>query len=383
MITCSLVNESLPGSVKKVTIKWNQYLFEYPCESNSVCTDYKVKLSRGKYIFELYGASGGSHINKTTSFCFDNNSCIDESFVRRYNGNTECIKNSSIGGAGGYISGTIILYSDTVTFLTIGGKGIFGHSLKEMNTDKCFQKKYIIKGGYGGGDSFSNYYDISYPQWAGSGSGGGQTAVKFLENDLWHRVLVSGGGGGTDNAFGEYGKLDDGSGGAGGNLVAQNWFLNGVLKHEYFANSTNGFTFGTGEAARFGLKKNPYSVPDGEKYDNAGAGSGWFGGFSSQNGRGGAGGGSSWALSRDAIIPEGDIEATDEFYDNAESHPYGFTKTSGYLFTDVEHAAGIWNGHGRIIITYISSLKCPSFIYSLPLNINILIFIILLDQNSS
>ncbi|EAX88414.1 PE_PGRS protein, putative [Trichomonas vaginalis G3] len=381
MISYRLYNESVPGAVKKVTINENQYLFEYPCESHYICTDYQIILSRGKYMFELYGASGGSLNNKTSSYRFENNSCIDDSIVRRYNGNTQCEKIGSNGGAGGYISGTIILHSDTITFLTIGGKGIFSYNIEEKNTDRCFSE-YRNRGGYGGGGSSANYFYSQ--QIKGTGSGGGQTTVKFLKNDLWYRVLVSGGGGGTDDASGgNNGMVDDGSGGAGGNIIAQSWFLNGKLQKTYFANSTNGFTFGTGEAARFDPKKNPNSVTNGDKFDNAGAGAGWFGGFASQSQQGGAGGGSSWALSRDAIIPEGDIEATDEFYDNAESHPYGFTKTSGYLFTDVEHAAGIWNGHGRIIITYISSLKCPSFIYSLPLNINILIFIILLDQNSS
>lgn len=116
MISCSLFNKTVSGAVKKVTINENQYIFEYPCESNFICTDYQITLSRGIYKFELYGASGGSPNNKTSSYRLDDNSCIDDSIVRRYNGNTNCEKTPNNGGAGGYISGTIILHSDTVTF---------------------------------------------------------------------------------------------------------------------------------------------------------------------------------------------------------------------------------------------------------------------------
>ncbi|EAX89826.1 hypothetical protein TVAG_338190 [Trichomonas vaginalis G3] len=263
MKSCQLYNESVPGAVKKVYSNSNRYIFEYPCESNHICTDYQILLSRGKYIFQLYGASGGSPNNKSSSYRFDNNSCIDDSIVRRYSGNTNCERTPNNGGAGGYISGTIILHSDTFTFLTIGGKGIFGYKFQERSTNRCFNE-YRNRGGYGGGGSSENWYSNDN-QYIGTDSGGGQTAVKFLKNNLWHRVLVSGGGGGTDDDCGQYGMSEDGSGGAGGNLAAQSWFLEGTLKHEYFANSTNGFTFGTGEAARFGPNKNPKSVPNGEK----------------------------------------------------------------------------------------------------------------------
>ena len=80
----------------------------------------------------------------------------------------------------------------------------------------------MIEGGYGGGGYASNYfYSDSY---FGSGSGGGQTAVKFEVNDLWHRVIVSGAGGGCDDNNGIYNSENDGAGGAGG-VVGQGWFF--------------------------------------------------------------------------------------------------------------------------------------------------------------
>ena len=179
----------------------------------------------------------------------------------------------------------------------------------------------------------------------GTGSGGGQTAVKFHSNDLWHRVLVSGGGGGSDDN-----NSDDGSGGSGGNLVAQGWFHKGSLVSTHLANSSFGFSFGQGETARYAGGKNPNSIQSSDHADIAGAGGGWFGGFTSQTGYAGAGGGSSWALARDSFIPSGNITAYDEFYNEIGSEPYAFDLNSEYLFSNVIHVPGIWQGNGRIII---------------------------------
>ncbi|EAX89101.1 hypothetical protein TVAG_442580 [Trichomonas vaginalis G3] len=252
-------------------------------------------------------------------------------------------------------------------FITIGGKGSFGHKSIAPGTKDCFMKENMQPGGYGGGGSSS-----SYPY--GTGSGGGQTAVKFLENDLWHRVLVSGAGGGCDDY-----DPDDGSGGAGGNLTAQGWFYNGNYISTHLANSTFGFSFGQGEAARFGSAppNNSRSIKSSTNGDIARGGGGWFGGFSAMSGYAGAGGGSSFALTKDAIIPQGNITAADKFYNLFDSKPYAFDLNSEYLFTDVIHMPGIWEGNGRLIITILDTklfLSChfksqiyfnPSLIFGL------------------
>ena len=84
MKSISLVDSSFPGATINVNEGKYQYTFEYPCESNTQCTDYEVTLAPGLYRFE-------------------NNTCISNSVVRKYNGNTVCYQMSSIGGAGGYI----------------------------------------------------------------------------------------------------------------------------------------------------------------------------------------------------------------------------------------------------------------------------------------
>ena len=235
----------------------------------------------------------------------------------------------------------------------------------------------MIKGGYGGGSS-ANFFSLTSLK-NGTGSGGGQSAVKFLENDLWHRVIVSGGGGGCDDSFGTFGGDEDGSGGAGGNLTAQSWFQNGKLVSIYLATSSSGFTFGTGEAARYGASLNSNAVKNSYHADNAGAGGGWFGGFASQAWNAGAGGGSSWALTYDAFIPSGLIDAADEFYQGIKSKKYAFTKQSGYLFEEVENVPGIWNGNGRIIITILGRFSYPSCSSRIYLSINLLLICLFMN----
>lgn len=214
----------------------------------------------------------------------------------------------------------------------------------------------MIKGGYGGGGNTFNYW-MSESNF-GAGSGGGQTAVKFLQNDLWHRVIVSGAGGGSDNSIDNevFNGTDDGSGGAGGGLVGQGYWMNGVYQSDRLANSTYGFTFGFGESAQKDRSLNPDGVIPAEGgYDRPGAGAGWFGGFAGQKGNAGSGGGSSWALCSDAIIPKGNIYANGTFYNETQNFPYAFKLTDGYVFRNVKTASGVWEGNGRLIITVLEN----------------------------
>ena len=107
-------------------------------------------------------------------------------------------------------------------------------------------------------------------------------------------MIVSGAGGGSDNDHisTTFKGNDDGSGGAGGGFVAQGYWLNGQYQDKRLANSTFGFTFGSGESAQAIKSLNKLGVQNADGgHDRAGAGAGWFGGFSGQNGNAGAGGG--------------------------------------------------------------------------------------------
>ncbi|EAY06540.1 hypothetical protein TVAG_358300 [Trichomonas vaginalis G3] len=154
---------------------------------------------------------------------------------------------------------------------------------------------------------------------------------------------------------------DDGSGGAGGGLVAQTYWSNGHYIFSNPANSTFGFTFGSGESAQEIKSKSDYGVKvaTGGR-DRSGAGSGWFGGFASQFGNAGSGGGSSWALSMDAEIPKGNIPAKGPFYDQPDSKKYFFSLSDGFIFTDVKSFPGIREGNGRLVITILQLIEKPS-----------------------
>ncbi|EAY13861.1 glycine rich protein, putative [Trichomonas vaginalis G3] len=276
------------------------------------------------------------------------------------------------------MSGIIKISHPITAYATIGGQGNYSINSKVHK----FDDNNMIKGGYGGGGNAYNYYLCENDY--GTGSGGGQTSVKFLTNDLWHRVIVAGAGGWSDNSYTESNYVDDGSGGLGGGFIAQGYWVDGVLNSDRIANSTFGFTFGSGESARQKGSLNPYGQHDYDiLVDRPGAGSGWFGGFAGHHGNAGSGGGSSWALSAEAIFPEGEIYANGSFYNETESHPYFFSLNDGYVFTEVKTYPGVWVGNGRLVITVLDSIICPScacfnrisFMYEL-------LFVLVLETNA-
>lgn len=346
MIKYSLYDSKKDGIRTKsplpVSIHENKYVFDYPCEDSSSCTDYSIGLPPGLYKFELYGASGGSYTGKVSTYHYPTGECMPDDIVKLFNGNTSCLDSFDYGGAGGYVSGLINIKHFTQAYATIGGVGKYLINSYCSTAQNCYLKKNMVPGGYGGGGSSGGYYK-------GSASGGGQTSVQFLKNTLYHRVIVSGAGGGADDY-----RENDGRGGSGGGLVAQGWWANSVYNDQYLANSSFGFTFGTGEAAQLEKSKHPngnQTISSGS--DKCGGGGGWFGGFSSNYNNGGCGGGSSWVLTKDAYIPQDLIESRDEFYEIIDSNRYNFDTNSEYLFSEVQHVPGIWQGNGRLIITYL------------------------------
>ena len=150
---------------------------------------------------------------------------------------------------------------------------------------------------------------------------------------------------------------NDGKGGAGGGLVSQSFTISSTFINGYESTQTKGFSFFQGETG----KPNGTSSPTGYKSscltsELPGGGGGWFGGYSSHHYNGGASGGSSFALSFKSEIPQGIINIYDKDYHATSYGKYAFSPlTSPYLFYDIEHKRGIWNGDGKIIIKKISS----------------------------
>jgi hypothetical protein len=350
-----------------VSVSGREFSFYYPCSLNSDCTNYEVTLSPGIYSIELWGGSGG-HCPGYISLLHDpkNHSATDFSLNKS---NIEYKEIGSMGGAGGYTSGIITLSRKTKAYLAIGGKGNYSYNIKEHNTNNCYLKENMIKGGYNGGGDASNYFvsDSNY----GSGSGGGATDIRIGTNDLFHRVLVAGGGGGSDNKGGIYRGADDGTGGAGGNLIAQGYYLDGVYKSNQLATQESGHSFGNGASVTY---KSGSS-------DKAGAGGGWYGGYSSQHNNGGAGGGSSFALTRNCEISNEEIIVKDGNGVEKERGYYAFITKSDYTFEYVTMYSGIWEGDGKAVITLISTFQFNKTLNKVSnfLSFHIFIFISLLS----
>ena len=310
-------------------------LLRYPCQTTYECADYFFTLPPGKYKIEAYGGSGGSRDGKfTTAVLNDRSGCVPQSTVTNYEGNTECRMSTSVNqpGSGAYMSGVITLRKDTFVFASIAGMGEFISSRAP-------------KGGYNGGG------DALYSSQFGASSGGGSTDIKFEVNDLYHRVLVAGGGGGIDNA--------QGTGGSGGYEDAQGYWIESNYHSTPIASQLYGFSFGQGESA--GSKtSHPNSTSAGNSDDVGAAGGGWFGGFCSGSNGGGAGGGSSFILTKTAKIPEGKIKRHTGRYVFIEEKEYAFIERK-YSFDNVQHANGIWGGNGQVRITLIKSIKAHNY----------------------
>ena len=290
----------------KLSLNKNRLELSYPCSSHSSCYPYNISLPKGHYLFECYGASGGSSKGTfTTQRETTGTSCISQDIVTKHKGNTKCDPLNS-PGSGGYISTKIFINKETRFYVNIGGSGVFGDYPS-------------TKGGYNGGG------DCKY---SGCASGGGATDIRVLENKLTNRILVAGGGGGTDDGYlGASGNTDDGSGGSGGYPEGQGYWAAGKYQN-VIATQSKGYSFGIGQSA-------DNSVPS--NYDIAGAGGGWFGGYASMAPNAGAGGGSSFALLSNSTIPS--------------NVNYAFTTSSIYVMKLNSYANGIWGGDGKAIIT--------------------------------
>ena len=258
----------------------------------------------------------------------------------------------SLAGAGGYTSGILHLQEKTHVYIAIGGSGVYTWAKGVSNGDLSYANENRPKGGFNGGGRAASYTG----KYSGAGSGGGATDLRVLENDLYHRIIVSGGGGGTDNYDPEYGKNDDGTGGSGGDKIAQGFWIGGKYNKDHIATQISGFSFGNGEAANQMGSQNPKGcTTKPSNTDIPGAGGGWFGGFSSQNSIGGAGGGSSFVLTSQSVLPDNPISVYNDLYVKVNESDYAFTTKSIYAMTHPIFVAGIWKGNGKAIITVLSS----------------------------
>ena len=334
----SLFNQ-VPDSKTDFYVDNCSLILNYPCTNYDNCTEYQLTLYPGIYKLEAYGASGG-FLSKClpTSKKTSNNQCVSSEYVSFFKGNSQCVTGCSASGSGGYTAGIITLEKITKVYIAIGGMGFY-HEGNCKISDKTDPQCYF-PGGYNGGGGGLMYS-------AGSSSGGGATDFRFDKNDLFHRVLVAGAGGGSDDYTDK-----DGFGSSGGGLNGQAPWINNKLQTNYYASQTSGFSFGFGERANSQGSKNQNGITKpGESNDLGGAGGGWFGGFASHHNDGGGGGGSSFLLTKNALIPTEEIIVYNSTYDEIDRGYYAFSDKSKYLFIEPQFGEGVWYGNGKAIIT--------------------------------
>ena len=130
------------------TKEGNTYNFPYPCTSHKDCSPFTLKVRKGIYLIELWGAQGGNETDYKVE-----------------------------GGKGAYTSGILTLHTKTEFLLYIGASGI------SASTETVF-------GGGGSGAGVNK-----------GGSGGGATDIRYNSN-LESRIIVAGAGAGSSHYYG-------------------------------------------------------------------------------------------------------------------------------------------------------------------------------------
>ena len=292
---------------EKNPLYFARYFLNFPCEKTYECTYYHTYFPAGVYSITICGANGGvvTSAQKTEN------------------------KNEDFPYAAGCTSGIISLARRTKMYIHLGGYGLYDGNSKQRS-----------HGGYNGGGS-GNFMSIA------STGGGGASDIRAEENDVFHRIIVAGGGGGGDSPTTKP-EDNDGCGGSGGGLTAKGWYVSSSKTDDKIAaNQTFGFSFGQGEAGKVGPSNNPQgSTIKSYNNDLAGAGGGWFGGFASHHENYGAGGGSSFILTENAVIPTDVLITSDENYTNQKTGRYAFFNSRKYLFYSPTLKRGVWFGNG-------------------------------------
>ena len=135
------------------------HTFFYPCDSQAKCKPIVRYFSTGLYLFELYGAAGGTTSNEDKTF---------------------------EGGKGGYTRAAIELTKRTKVYMYIGGKG-------------TTSSNNLASGGWNGGGA-GKVGEFLYE----AAGGGGSTDIRFDCSLLSCRQLVAGGGGGAGTSAYEF-----------------------------------------------------------------------------------------------------------------------------------------------------------------------------------
>ena len=243
------------------------------------CTTYIAK-SDGYYNLEVWGAQGG---NYNTTY---------------------------VGGLGGYSKGIVHLTKGTTLYVCVGGQP------QTVTTTKT-----AVPGGFnGGGNGFNRDYSSTYTY---GQAGGGATDIRIGQNSLYARVIVAGGGSGSNNRISGY---------AGGGL-------SGVTGQSGYA----GTQTSAGSGGSFGQGGSASTSGNNYKYGASGGGGGFYGG------------GATTSYSDSTNYDKYTGGGSGYVYTNAtaSSYPSGCLLNSTYYLTASSTTQGTNTGHGKATITYI------------------------------
>ena len=262
----------IEGKVGKINYTTN---FSYTGE----CTTYIAK-SDGYYNLEVWGAQGG---NYNTTY---------------------------VGGLGGYSKGIVHLTKGTTLYVCVGGQP------QTVTTTKT-----AVPGGFnGGGNGFNRDYSSTYTY---GQAGGGATDIRIGQNSLYARVIVAGGGSGSNNRISGY---------AGGGL-------SGVTGQSGYA----GTQTSAGTGGSFGQGGSATISGSNYRYGASGGGGGFYGG----------GAGTSYSDSTNYDKYSGGGSGYVYTSSTASSYPSGCLLNSTYYLTASSTTEGINTGNGKATITYI------------------------------
>ena len=265
-------NNVIEGKVGKINYTTN---FSYTGE----CTTYIAK-SDGYYNLEVWGAQGG---NYNTTY---------------------------VGGLGGYSKGIVHLEKGTTLYVCVGGQP------QTVTTTKT-----AVPGGFnGGGNGFNRDYSSTYTY---GQAGGGATDIRIGQNSLYARVIVAGGGSGSNNRTSGY---------AGGGT-------SGVTGQSGYA----GTQTSAGTGGSFGQGGSASTSGNNYKYGASGGGGGFYGG----------GAGTSYSDSTNYDKYSGGGSGYVYTSTTASSYPSGCLLNSTYYLTAASTTEGTNTGNGKATITYI------------------------------
>ena len=265
-------NNVIEGTVGKINYTTN---FSY----TGSCTTYTAK-STGYYNLEVWGAQGG---NYNTTY---------------------------VGGLGGYSKGIVHLEKGTTLYVCVGGQP------QTVTTTKT-----AVPGGFnGGGNGFNRDYSSTYTY---GQAGGGATDIRIGQNSLYARVIVAGGGSGSNNRTSGY---------AGGGT-------SGVTGQSGYA----GTQTSAGTGGSFGQGGSASTSGNNYKYGASGGGGGFYGG----------GAGTSYSDSTNYDKYSGGGSGYVYTSTTASNYPSGCLLNSTYYLTASSTTEGINTGNGKSTITYI------------------------------